>query len=123
MTSKALRQLLLILALQVEDAEDEARNAEKAESEVKAAIFSAATAPSTGFGSSSDATPASTIPIKKANDISNLVRKRKPDEQPEEEAKKPKSEVNGCGDKENGHVESTPAANPAANSTEAAQAH
>lgn len=93
--------------MQVEDVEDESRSAEKAEQALKNAM--AKTGETTiGFGdsASADATAAttiSTIQTKKANDISNLVRKRKPEEQDTEDAKKAKSDVQPATEgKENG---------------------
>lgn len=75
--------------MQVEDAEDEGRNAERAENELKETIKNGTT--TVGFGASTSGT-ASTIATK-ANDISGLVRKRKPEEQATEEAKKPKADT------------------------------
>lgn len=91
----------------MEDAEDESRNAERAETELKNMAKNAAQT-TIGFGDSSSnsatAAPISTIQTKKANDISNLVRKRKPEEQAAEDAKKPKSDVTATKpeEKENG---------------------
>jgi len=100
-----LRTLLPDIIAKVEDAEDESRNAERAETELKNMAKTAAQT-TIGFGDSSDssatAAPISTIQTKKANDISNLVRKRKPEEQDNEDAKKPKSEVTKTEEKENG---------------------
>ena len=88
--------------LQVEDVEDESRDAAKAESEVKAIITSQQGNTTIGFGDAPTSEGVSTIATKKANDISNLVRKRKPEDQNEEEVKKPKTDA---GDKENGNME------------------
>lgn len=84
-------------------------NAEKTETEIKAAVAMQSTNGSTttiGFGSSSSsssATATSSLPVKKANDISNLVRKRKIETPAEEESKKVKPDQTNSDGKENGH--------------------
>ncbi|KAF6031912.1 hypothetical protein EB796_009814 [Bugula neritina] len=103
---KQLRQLLPDIVSKIEDVADESVNAKKAETEVKAVIASQKQNGSTtiGFGETSDSSSAATIATKKANDISNLVRKRKPEVQPAEGSKKVKLESTPTaeGDKENG---------------------
>lgn len=94
----------------MEDAEDECRDAELTENKVKAALSSSMASTTTiGFGvTSTGADDAAVAPIgvKKANDISNLVRKRKPEEQTnghDTDIKKPKPDEGLAVDKENGH--------------------
>lgn len=79
----------------MEDAEDEGRNAERAEAAVKAALSKEAESGTTtiGFGDASTESAAAAIPIKKANNISNLVRKRKTEVVEGEEVKKAKTEA------------------------------
>lgn len=92
----------------MEDVEDEARNAQRAETEVKAMLSGQQGAGTTtiGFGdSTSSTTTASTIVTKKATDISNLVRKRKTEDLGGEEIKKVKADEGAAGDKENGSME------------------
>lgn len=108
MLGESVIKILLWIAfsLQIEDVADESVNAKKAETEVKAVIASQKQNGTTtiGFGETSDSSSAATIATKKANDISNLVRKRKPEVQPAEGSKKVKLESTPTaeGDKENG---------------------
>lgn len=99
---------LLFFSSQIEDVEDESRNALKAETEVKAMLTSqSGITTTTGFGDSSGSTQTANVIATKANDISNLVRKRKTDEKDDQDVKKVKQEM-AHGDsvnKENGTVE------------------
>lgn len=96
----------------MEDAEDECKNAQQTVDKLKAALSSKAAGTTTiGFGAASAGTgdAAAPIELKKANDISNLVRKRKPEEQTNgtSEIKKPKPDESMVGDKENEHDDQT----------------
>ncbi|XP_067928499.1 histone-binding protein N1/N2-like isoform X1 [Watersipora subatra] len=103
-----IQALLPDIVAKIEDVEDESRNALKAETEVKAMLTSqSGITTTTGFGDSSGSTQTANVIATKANDISNLVRKRKTDEKDDQGVKKVKQEM-AHGDsvnKENGTVE------------------